>query len=90
MDIGVLVEKAKRIGYTDVPDQRRDNLRLKEVLTKIFNAYPTKFFELKDLKNLLADEGLEVSRLGNVLYGMKAKNECIEPRKGAYGSIYMN
>jgi len=90
MDIDELVEKAKQIGHTEIPDQQRDNLRLKEVLTKIFNTYPTKFFELKDLKNLLANEELEVSRLGNVLYGMKAKNECIEPRKGTYGSIYVN
>ncbi len=88
MDIEELIEKAKQIGHAEIPDQQRDNLRVKEVLIKIFNAYPTKFFVSKDLKNLLADEGLEVSKLGHVLYGMKAKHECIEPRKGTYGSIY--
>ena len=90
MDIEELIKRANEVGYTELPNQSRDNLRAKEVLTKIFNAYPTKFFESKDLKNLLMDERLEVSRIGHVLYGMKAKNECIEPKKGTYGSIYMS
>lgn len=89
MDMEELVKKAKQIGHDEIPNQHRDSLRVKEALTIIFNANPTKFFKKIDLKNLLAAEGFEVSRLGNVLYGMKAKNECVELGNETYGSFYL-
>ncbi len=86
MDINQLVQKAKAIGHDEVPIGGGNNSEAAEVLIAIFKASAGKFFKSTELSKLLNDNGVQVDKIGNVLFAMKNAKKCSQVRKGVYTS----
>lgn len=86
VDINQLVAKAKQIGHDEIPVGGGNSSEAAEALKQIFKANPGKFFRSQDLGKLLNDNGIQVTKVGNVLFAMKNSKECSQVRKGVYTS----
>ncbi len=86
MDINQILAKAKEIGHDEVPIGGGNNSEAAEVLGQIFNASVGKFFKSTELSKLLNGNGVQVDKIGNVLFAMKNAKKCSQVRKGVYVS----
>lgn len=86
MDIKALVQKAKDVGHDEVPIGGGNSSEATQALEEIFKANPGKFFRSQDLGKLLNDNGIPVTKPGNVLFAMKNAKKCSQVKKGVYTS----
>ena len=86
MDINQILAQAKEVGHTEVPIGGGNNSEAAEVLGKIFEASKGKFFKSTELSKILNGNGVQVDKIGNVLFAMKNAKKCSQVRKGVYCS----
>lgn len=86
MDITTLVAEATKIGHDEVPIGGGNNSEVVEVLSAIFDANKGKFFSSKQLSELLNNNDVPVTKIGNTLFAMKNAKKCSQVKKGVYTS----
>ena len=86
MDVDNLIKSATEIAHDEVPLGGGNSSEVVEALSKIFEAYPGKFFKSQRLSEVLNNNGIPVVKIGNILYAMKNSKKCSQVAKGVYSS----